>query len=184
MESLDLRTKLGEKGTAAESRLALAFIDLEEGRPAEAERLAREAYEVFEAQKAADNQAGAQAALARALFAQGRRAPALREARQARTLVRTSANVLARIPVQITASLLEGIAGTDVQAKLAPAALQSLQREARERGIPRYQLDAGLALAQVEARSSRDAARARLASLEKDARAGGFGLYVRRAAAR
>jgi tetratricopeptide (TPR) repeat protein/TolB-like protein len=181
-ESLDLRTKLGEKGTAAESRAALALLELEERRPTEAERLAREAYAVFKEQKAADNQAGAQATLARALFAQGRRLQALREARAARALVRTSLNALSRIPVLTTAALLEGLAGTDVQAKLSTTALHALQREARERGIPRYDLDARLALAQVEARTSREAARARLADIEKDARARGFGLYVRRAA--
>ena len=181
-ESLDLRTKLGEKGTAAESRSALALLELEERRPAEAERLAREAYAVFKDQKAADNQAGAQSTLARALFAQGRRAAALREASAARALVRTSANALARIPVLITAALLEGLGGTDVQARLAATALHALQREARERGIPRYDFDARLALAQVEARTSREAARARLADIEKDARARGFGLYVRRTA--
>jgi eukaryotic-like serine/threonine-protein kinase len=179
-EALDLRTKLGEKGTAAESHLAIAWLDLEEGRAADAERTARGAYEVFAAQKARDNQALAGAVLARALWSQGRRAAASREAQRARNLVEDSTNTLARIPVAISASLVEGLAGTDVNAKIAAAALHKLEQESSERGIVRYELDAGLALAQIEGRSSSDAARARLASLEKDARARGLALYIRR----
>jgi eukaryotic-like serine/threonine-protein kinase len=180
IQSLELRSQLGERGTAAESRIALAMLDLDEGRAAEAEGRAREAYTVFESQKAVDNQAWAQAVLARALLAQGRRAAAARDAQRARTLVRNSPNALTRIPVLIAAAFVDGITGTDAQARLAAAALQRLVDESRQRGIPRYELDAGLALAQVEARSSRDAARARLVSLEKDARARGLALYVRK----
>lgn len=180
-EALTLRTKLGEKGTAAESRLALALIELEEARAAQAQALAREAYVVFEGQKATDNQAGAQAVLARALFAQGQRGAAMHEGQRARALVRTSTNALGRIPVFITASWLEGVAGPAAHAMRATAALRELQGQARQYGMARYELDAGLALAQIEARASRDSARARLASLEKDARARGLGLYVKRA---
>jgi tetratricopeptide (TPR) repeat protein/tRNA A-37 threonylcarbamoyl transferase component Bud32/TolB-like protein len=178
-EALELRTTLGEKGTAAESRLALAQLAIEEGRAAEAETLARDALAVFTEQKATDNQASARALLARANFVQGRRTVAQREAQAARALVRTSANTIVRIPVLITVGYLDGLIGGEVQRKVALTALQALQREARERGIVRFELDAGFALAQLEARSSRDRARERLASLQKDARARGFNLYLR-----
>jgi hypothetical protein len=51
--ALDMRTALGEKGTAAESRAALAALSLEEGQAATAEAMAREAIAVFEAEKPA-----------------------------------------------------------------------------------------------------------------------------------
>jgi hypothetical protein len=180
MEALDVRTQLGEKGTAAESKVALALLDLEEGQPARAEQLAREADDVFGAQKAHDNQAGAQSVIARALLAEGRRPQAMRQAQAARTLVRNSTNTLARIPALIAAAYIEGVGGNAAEVRLASVTLQNLAKEARERGIVRYELDARLALAAIEQRNSPDAARARLASIEKDARARALGLYTRR----
>ena len=50
-EALAIRNEIGEKGTAAESRLALATVSLEEGRPAEAEGPAHEAVYQFRSLK-------------------------------------------------------------------------------------------------------------------------------------
>ena len=74
-----IRAQMGEQGTAAESRAALAVLALEEGKAAEAESLARAAATVFAAQKAPGNEATARATLARALLAQGKREVAARE---------------------------------------------------------------------------------------------------------
>jgi len=47
-EALSLRTALGEKDTAAETRVAIAELAIEEGHPGAAERPAREAREEFQ----------------------------------------------------------------------------------------------------------------------------------------
>ncbi len=79
-EALDIRTALGEKETAAESRAALALLALEEGQAPVAEGLAREAAAVFESQMAPGNEAVARATLARALAARARQPAAACEA--------------------------------------------------------------------------------------------------------
>ena len=71
-EALAIRNATGEIRTAAESRLALATLSIEEGRPADAERLARQAAQVFEGQEAVDDEALAYAVVARALLARSR----------------------------------------------------------------------------------------------------------------
>ena len=91
-----MRTALGEKGTAAESRAALAALALEEGQAANAEALAREAIAVFEGQMATDNEANARAVLALALAGQGRQPAAAREASRARALMKESQNAMAQ----------------------------------------------------------------------------------------
>jgi hypothetical protein len=68
-EALKTREQSGEKGTASESRLALAVLAIEEGRPQEAEILARAAATEFALQKARQHETQACLVLARAQLA-------------------------------------------------------------------------------------------------------------------
>ena len=169
-----MRTALGEKGTAAESRAALAALALEEGQLA-AEALAREAATVFEGQMASDNEAAARATLALALAAQGRRRPPCGEASRARALVRDSQNAMARLPVLIASARIAG-------ASNPPGALKTLEgirADAARRGIPRLEFDARRAMVEIETRRSPAAGATMKAALQKDAAARGFRLYAR-----
>ena len=135
-EALDMRTALGEKGTAAESRAALAVLALEEGQPANAEALAREAIAVFEGQMANDNEANARAVLALALVAQGRQPAAAREASRARALVRESQNAMSRLPVTIAAARVEAAtAPRDGDARPGCGTAGSGEARHRPRGV-------------------------------------------------
>jgi tetratricopeptide (TPR) repeat protein len=175
-EALTLRTEIGEQGTAAESRTALAMIALEEGRPADAETLAREAIPVFVNQQAHDNEAMARATLARALAASGRPADARAEAERAVRLITNSQNVLVRIPVQIVAASVTGVAGAGTD---PIRTLEGLAADAARRSLPRYEFDARRALVELERRDRPTAAPRRLEALRRDAKARGFGLYAR-----
>ena len=53
-EALAVRAEMGAKGAAAESRLVLAEISIEDGHPAEAESAAREAGEEFRKENESD----------------------------------------------------------------------------------------------------------------------------------
>jgi eukaryotic-like serine/threonine-protein kinase len=174
-EALGIRTQLGEKGTAAESRTALAVLALEEGRPGDAEALARDAASVFEAQAALNNQAIARAVLALAMAAQNLSGPAIHEIERARSLVRQTQNVLARIPVEIAAARIKA----SVNDTAAVDTLERLCAEAVERGIPRWEFEARRALADILGARSPDAAAESRAQLRKDAAARGFRLYAR-----
>ncbi|HLG59352.1 MAG TPA: tetratricopeptide repeat protein [Vicinamibacterales bacterium] len=174
-EALDIRTTLGEKGTAAESRAALAWLALEEGKAAEAEALARDAAMVFKGQAAPDNEAMARATMALAMVAQGRRALADGEIAQAQSLVNNPQHALARMPVAIAAARVAA-AGNPAA---AVRTLEAIRADAVGRGIPRYELDARRALAEIEGRRSLTAGATLIEALRKDAKARGFGLYAR-----
>jgi tetratricopeptide (TPR) repeat protein len=173
-EALELRTQLGEKGTAAESRVALAVVALEKGLAADAESLAREAAVVFEEQHASDNEARARAMLALAMLWQNRRDPAFREVEHAESLVRDSQNVLARMAVGIAMGHLEAVRNPSG----AIRQLESLKSEAVQRGILRYEFAARRAIIDIEGRNSAAGAM-HLTSLQKDAKARGYLLYAR-----
>ena len=166
---------LGEKGTAAESRSALAGIALEEGRAADAEKLAAEAATVFAAQSAPDNEAMARAVIALAMLTQGRRAAAVREIERAQSLIKSPQHVLARMPVMIAAARVN----SEGNPAAALSSLESIRADAVKRGIARSEFDARRAIAQIEGRRSLTAGAKSIETLRKDAKARGFGLYVR-----
>jgi tetratricopeptide (TPR) repeat protein len=173
-EALQMRTQLGEKGTAAQSRQALAMIALEESRAAEAESLVREAAMVFEEQHAAENEATARATLALAMSRQGKRDPARREVERARALLRNSQKVFGKMFVAIAASRIEST--SDKEAAIRE--LESLRSDAVRLGLPRYEFEARRALAEIEGPRSAAGA-ARIAALQKDAKQRGLLLYAR-----
>ena len=149
-DALTIRTALGEKGTAAESRSALAVIALEEGRAAEAETLAADAATVFAGQSAPDNEATARAVLALAMLTQGRRAPAVREIERAQALVKSPQHVLARLPVMIAAAR---ISSEDSAGGALSRSRRSGSKPSR-RGIARSEFEARRAIAEIEGRRS------------------------------
>ena len=69
---LNEREQLGNKSDAAETRLALAELDCDSGKGAEAEQLSRTAIEAFRADAYADQEIFAQSMLSRSLLQQGK----------------------------------------------------------------------------------------------------------------
>jgi tetratricopeptide (TPR) repeat protein len=184
-QALALRTSAGEKLTIAETQLALADLSLEEARsPSEQEAALRQALEVFQTQKLRDDETQAWCVLARALLAQGK-VPAAKEAAQhALSLAAKSQNPDIRWRTAITAARVE-TSGQDAAAygSAAQKELAAIITKSRELGYMGIELDARLALAEIEMKAGQSAAgRAHLTAIEADARAKGYTLIARKAA--
>jgi eukaryotic-like serine/threonine-protein kinase len=185
-QALALRTSAGEKLTIAETQLALADLSLEEARsPAEQEATVRQALEVFQTQKMRDDETEAFCVLARALLMQGKAAAAKDAMRNARPLAAKSQNPEIRWRTAITATRIE-TAQKDLTHSVAGIAarkeLATIITKSREFGYMGIELDARLALAEIEMKTGQTAAgRAHLTAIEADAKAKGYNLIARKA---
>jgi DNA-binding winged helix-turn-helix (wHTH) protein/tetratricopeptide (TPR) repeat protein len=184
-ESLAIRNQIGEKYNAAVSRLYLAILDLEEQRPAEAEKVAAETAQEFQAEKSTANEAAAKVVVARALFAEGK----FTEARDALSHATNRARGASNLPLSFDIA--------DTSARLAVAATHSPNRSsvakteknlefsldvARKCGYLEYQYKLALALGEIEMESGEvSKGQARLEALAADANSKGFNLLARQA---
>ena len=100
---------------------------------------------------------------------------------------RRCTNLQLRMESAILAARVEGLTSaptSNLAARTASTQLASLISEARKAGYVGEELDARLAVAEIEMKSGATAsARSHLIALEKDARAKGFGLVAQKAAA-
>jgi tetratricopeptide (TPR) repeat protein len=175
-----IRRSLDEKVGDAEARVQLAEISLEEGRAADAEKLALEAIGVLQEHTAVDSEAEAQELLARCLLAEGKLSEAQNAIDRARTLFKRTGTSHFRLILGITAAR---ISAAMAQPAEAAKSLADIRARADKTGFFDVQLEARLALAEVQIRSGdRSAALAQLGMLERDARAKGFGLIAKKAA--
>ena len=178
---LAIRTKLGEKTTVEDSLLALAQLSIEEGHPAAAEQPARQVLQQAEVEKERGNELNARTTLALSLLVQGKAVEAEKEIRTAEVAAATAEGRLLVIGVSTTAARIHAVNG---EAGEASRSLAGVLAEATRLGCGRCQLEARLALAQIEMKRSKNAAaRERLVALEKDATAKGFMLIAREASA-
>jgi serine/threonine protein kinase/tetratricopeptide (TPR) repeat protein len=180
LEALSLQEELGNKSDAAETRLALAELDCDSGKGTEAEQLSRSAVEAFRADAFADEEIFAQSVLARALLQQGKVDQARAAISEAVRLSEKSQDVTVRIPVILDHAYVMA-AGKNLGG--AESTAQEALTRARNLSLFRLQLEASLALGQIQMTGPNPAAgRARLQALEKSARAKGFELIARKAA--
>jgi tetratricopeptide (TPR) repeat protein len=180
LDSLSVQEQLGNKSDAAETRLALAELDCDSGKGAEAEQLSRAAAKAFRAEAYADEEMSAQSMLARSLLQQGKVDEARAAIAEAVRLSEKSQDVTARIPVMLDHAHV--IAAGKEFGRAEKAAQQALT-QARTLGLLRLQVEASLTLGQIKMQAKNPAAaRARLQTLEKSARARGFELIARKAA--
>ena len=180
LDALKLREEIGEKASAAESQVALAELEMEEGQPREAETSARRAIEEFRTEKLADDEFVAQAVLVRALLAQDRIAEAEKETDRLASPVARSQNAEARLKFKIAAAR----ARAALQRDDARKELEEVLAEATQLGLNQYQFEARLAIGEIEVKSGKMIeGRAHLGALEKDATAKGFLLVARKARA-
>ena len=178
-EALNIRKEIGEKATEAESLLALAQLVFDEGRPADAETLARKALDEFRTEKLRDDEVLAHSVLARSLLAQSRVADAQREIDLAAKPALMSPRRTVHLTYVITTALVRAATGATPE---AIKTLNAIVAEATTYGYLSYQLEARLALGEIEMKSGRTVAgHSRLAALEKDATAKGFLLIARKA---
>ena len=177
-EAMAIQSKLGENETRAATALSLADVLIETGHAEEAVRLAREASTQFEKSRETGNEALAQGSLVRALLTLGRNGEAQEAATRARALLR-GAELNEGLPAEIACARADAAAGRADQARKEVEAI--LQKAVRI-GWVNFQLDARLALAEIDL-DSVDAARGRteLQALARDASARGFGRIAQKA---
>ena len=183
-EALAINNQVGEKGASADIRLALAQLAIEGGHPAAAEAPTREASDEFRQEKATDSEISADIVLARALLEQGKYPAAQEAIDRAKQLLNKSEDLDAHFSFRITAARVRQASGRPSDRREAAKSLEAVLGEAKKTGFLGHELEAGLALGEIELQSGNTAqARSRLEALEKQATAQGFGLIARKAAA-
>ena len=186
-QALAIRTTAGDKLSIAEPELGLADLSLEEAHSAVAEEAAiRQVLEVFQKQKARDDETNAWSILARALLAEGKASAATEAMQHARFLAAKSQNPEIRWRTAITAARIE-TAEKDVAHSAAGSAkrreLTAIIAQSRELGYQGIALDARLAFAEIEMKAGQmTAGCADLAAIETDAKVKGYNLVARKAA--
>jgi len=172
-ESLDIRQKVGDKRGAAASQLAFAALWLERGDAVQATSLATDAaHQLHEAQDS-DQEASAHNLLARAALAQKKLDVASSQLQAASNLAPSDETV--KLALTITAGEISAAGGKPSDARRQ---LASAQTRANEMEYVPGKLQAGLALAEIAARSGQPQA---LQSLVQEASKAGFRLIARRA---
>ncbi len=186
-QSLALRTSAGDKLTIAETQLGLADLSLEEARsPVEQEAVIRQVLEVFQKQKARDDETRTWCILARALLAEGNAAAASEAMHHARSLAAKVQNPEIRWQTVIAAARIEAAEEDIAHSATGIATRKELTAaitKSQELGYQGIELEARLALAEIEMRGGQiPAGRAHLSDIETDAKAKGFNLIARKAA--
>jgi eukaryotic-like serine/threonine-protein kinase len=180
-DALSIRNDIAAKGTAAQTKFALADLTIEEGRPAEAETPCRQAIEEFQSENATDDLISAHVVLARALLAMRKVPEAKTESDIANVLAVKSQNFGVRLQLSIVAARIRAtLQNPSEAAKSLDVALM----RSKKHGLVPYEFESRLALGEIEKKSGKTASgRARLAALQRDATAKGFLLIARKAAA-
>ena len=186
-EALAIRSEIGEQWTTAASRASLAALSLDEGQPAAAEALARQAAGEFGKLKSEENVAVTDAVLARSLLEQGKTSEAQKVIQTAQELSARSGVIPVHFEVDIAVARTRAAAANHSRQDETAAAKRSLEAvlaKASRHGYLGYEFQSRLALGEIEMKSGKTTAgRARLQALERDAKAKGFLLIARRAAA-
>ncbi|HLV87942.1 MAG TPA: tetratricopeptide repeat protein [Candidatus Sulfotelmatobacter sp.] len=178
-EALNIRTQAGEQQFAAESRISLAKVSIEEGHASEAEISARSCKTQFQKEQQADDELDASIVLIDALLAQNRRVDAQKEMEADQALGTATQNRFLRVQFNL-------ISGRVLLASDAPETstrvLQQVAGDVRRYGFVGLELADRLALAQLANKTNHvSQAQMELHALQKSATAKGFGLIARKA---
>jgi eukaryotic-like serine/threonine-protein kinase len=168
-ESLKLSTDLHSPVGIALSRSSLAGLALAEGKPADAESLARKAVDAFQEEKLGDQEADARNLLAKTLLAQGKLPDAQAEIDRALKLSPQDRSV--RLSLAITAARATAKSGNVSGARKA---LDVCQAAAANMNLVGTTFEISLAQAEILAASDTKSAAQRLQSLIRDAKAKGY----------
>jgi DNA-binding winged helix-turn-helix (wHTH) protein/tetratricopeptide (TPR) repeat protein/TolB-like protein len=183
-EAVKIWTDVGETDSANDIRVALSQLSLAEGNWSEAEASARKLADDAARQKQAGREAEARIILAQALLAQNKVSEAAAAAAQTGSLVGEISDPDAQLSVRIRASRVQGLSGAAGAQLQAMHTLQQCMEEAAQGRFLEQQMQAELALGEVEIAAGKTVAgRARLQSLQKQATARGYLLIARQAAA-
>jgi eukaryotic-like serine/threonine-protein kinase len=175
--ALEIHTQLGEKGSIAGTQVSLAALALEQNRSVQSESLARQAIQEFQIEKVPSQEAAARDVLAQALLAEHKLDEASAEAAAAAALGATdplTSLSLAITQARVSAGKGGGSAGAVQQ-------LLAVSQRARAIGLILYQLQARLAIGEIQTAGGLEGARAGLESLSRDAKRLNYKLISRKA---
>ncbi len=180
-EELKLFTTIGDQPNIAASKLSLAKLAVEQANSAEAEDLARQAIQEFQAEKLVDSEGDARNTLARALIAQGKLPDAEGELESAAKI--GVQDFATKISLAITGARLKARTGKSDEARQE---LDSQLAAAKDKNLVGLQFEVRLALAEIEAppdsKSPPQSKGATLVALETEARNSGYVLVATKAA--
>jgi DNA-binding winged helix-turn-helix (wHTH) protein/tetratricopeptide (TPR) repeat protein len=176
--------EIGNKSSAAGAEVAVADVMIEQGEEVAAAAAASQSAQEFSREKMLTDESLAYAVVARALLAQGKLVDARRAVERANSLLGKGPNRDVALAVAITAARVDAASGGPANTNQAARSLRTALAEARSAGFVNRQLEARLALGEIQVRSGNSSeARASLKALKKDASDRGFGLIARKAAA-
>jgi tetratricopeptide (TPR) repeat protein len=179
-ESLALRNHAGEKRSAAQTQVAMARLSIEEGHADQAETAARECRRQFHDEQQADDELESGVVLTRSLLAQNKKEDAQKEIETDQPLAAKSQSYLNRLEFAVVSA--QALSASDQ--RLARGKFEAVLKDAHAHHFGGVELEIQLLLAQLEEKAGHTAAaRDQLNSLERTARATGFGLIARKAAA-
>jgi eukaryotic-like serine/threonine-protein kinase len=176
-QALAARTQLGDKLAMASLNVSLASLALEQNGAPQAESLARAALQEFQAEKLPDQEAGAHDVMAQALLSQRKIDEAVAEVAAARALAANDQPTL--LSLSITEARVTAAKGSPAE---AIKKLLGVSQRAKGAGLVPYELQARLAIGQIQVASGADEqARAALQSLSRDAKQLRYKLIARTA---
>lgn len=176
----------GSNFVLASCWLERAQMALAEGRPADAERLARRSGAEAVAEERADTEGYSWQVLARSLLEQGKVTQASGALVKAQRAVAAEKGGDAATEVAITGDLLRAARAGYAPGSQLTAAMQNLRRiiaRSRKARLVGAELNARLALAELELKSGQTSGQPNLQTLESDASRRGIGIVARQAEA-
>jgi tetratricopeptide (TPR) repeat protein len=175
-EAIDLRRDLQPATLVAQAKVGLAGILLHQGELDAAADLLRNLVSLSSTQVDASTRTQARALLCLVRLKRGDNQAALNTLGTLSADERQSSTMAARYQFDIAAGLAAGANGNE---RRAIQMLAALYQRARKASLKTYELQSGLALAQVEAIASPVAGRRRASTLQREAAASGFKLFAR-----
>jgi class 3 adenylate cyclase/tetratricopeptide (TPR) repeat protein/TolB-like protein len=178
-KSLENATQMSDKGSMANSGMALAALTLEQGQAGRAETEAQRLAGEFRSIRDAGQETVAHDVAAQALMAQNKLGPAADEIKQGQRQAQAAQDQIAMIHLAITAARLRSNTGN---AKDALQDLGSILRRTQAMKLRKLEFDGQLARAEALGAAGRAAeALANLQTLTEQARQSGFLLVARKA---
>jgi tetratricopeptide (TPR) repeat protein len=181
-QALAMQKKLGDNGGAALSQIGLAKILFEQKMYAEAAASLNNTLPALQEERDFGHEAVVHTLLTDCFLQQNDFNSAQREIQAAGKSVTNGVPISVRFVVEIAAARVQAAGGMRAQ---AAQSLQNTQRDAQKTGMVLYQLEASLALAEIDiARGQKVSGLSSLAAIRKEALAKGFGLIAQHAAQR
>ena len=178
-EALALRDQAGEKQSAAESRVSLAKLAIEEGHYLDAEASARSSQQQFHQEQQADDELSASIVLIDALLAQDKQGEAQEETQAAQRMGKESQNRFLCLQFELVSGRV--LLRSEHPESAGPL-LRDVTRDAKRYGFAGLEFAAQLALAELANKTKHGAqAQFELHALQKAATSKGFGLIARKA---